>query len=90
MYSTDNLLDLRLLLNEASQLFFICSYHFEFKGVKLNETLDIKSQVEESEEVRIDVKIDPYDERTARYHVKKVQEFISHPYQYHLLFSIHQ
>lgn len=75
-------MDLRQFLSEASQLFFITNYHFESNGVIINESLEISSQENITDGAKINVVIDPFDEKSARYHVKKIQDFSSKPYYY--------
>jgi hypothetical protein len=78
---------MRQFLSEASQLFFINSYHFEYKGQLLNEYTDIISQYDIQNEARINIKIDPHDEKSARYHFNKVQDFLSAPLAHHTIFG---
>ncbi len=87
MYPTDNLFDLRQFFSETSQLFFISNYHFEHVGVRLNELLEIGAHENLDTDANIDIIIDPFDERTARHHLKKVQEFIKSPQAYQNIFG---
>jgi len=87
IYPTDTLLDIRQFLSETSQLFFISSYHFEYKGSPLSEFVEISSQKDIENKARIDIKIDPYEEKSARHHLKKVQELIQHPFLYQNIFG---
>lgn len=73
---------MRQFLSEASQLFFITNYHFESNGVIINENLEISMQENITDGAKINVVIDPFDEKSARYHVKKIQDFSSKPYSY--------
>lgn len=49
--------------------------------------MEVISQHDIQNEARIDIKIDPYDEKTARFHLKKVQEFMSNPYAFQNIFG---
>jgi len=87
IYPTDTLLDIRQFLSETSQLFFISSYHFEYKGSPLSEFIEISAQKDIDNKARIDIKVDPYDEKSARYHLKKAQELLQHPFSYQNIFG---
>ena len=87
IYPTDTLLDIRQFLSDTSQLFFISSYHFEYKRRPLSEFIEISAQKDIENKARIDIKVDSYDEKSARYHLKKVQEFIQSPYSYQNIFG---
>jgi len=87
MYPTDNLFDLRQFFSEMSQLFFINNYHFEYSGHRLNELVEISMHEYIENEAKIDVIIDPFDERSARFHLKKVQEFIQNPQAHQNVFG---
>ncbi len=81
------MLDIRQFLSETSQFFFISSYHFEYRGTPLSEFIEICAHKDIDNKARIDIKIDPYDEKSARYHLKKVQELLQHPYFYQNIFG---
>jgi len=49
--------------------------------------MEVISQHDIQNEARIDIKIDPYDEKTARFHLKKVQEFMANPYAFQNIFG---
>lgn len=87
MYPTDNLFDLRQFFSEMSQLYFINNYHFEYSGNRLNELVEISMHEYIENEAKIDVIIDAFDERSARFHLKKVQEFIQNPQAHQNVFG---
>ena len=87
MYPTDNLFDLRQFFSETSQLYFISNYHFEYMDNRLNELVEIGMHEYLEDDAKIDIVIDPYDERSARYHLKKVQEFIQNPKAHQNIFG---
>jgi hypothetical protein len=49
--------------------------------------MEIGAQADIQDDSRIDIVLDLYDEKNARYHFKKVQEFITNPYPYHNIFG---
>jgi len=87
MYPTDNLFDLRQFFSETSQLYFISNYHFEYMDNRLNELVEVGMHEYLENEAQIDIVIDPFDERSARYHLKKVQEFIQNPKAHQNIFG---
>lgn len=79
--------DLRQFFSETSQLFFISNYHFEFNGITLNELVEISMHEYLQDDSRIDIIIDPFNERFSRYHLKKTQEFLQNPQAYQGIFG---
>lgn len=57
----------------------------------MSEFIEISAQKDIENKARIDIKVDPYDEKSARYHLKKAQELIQNPFQYQNIFgSMHK
>ncbi|KRX07164.1 GSKIP domain [Pseudocohnilembus persalinus] len=74
----DNLGEIKVFLNEQTILNLYTSFYFEYEGQRLSEYVEI-STFEIPENGIINIKLDPLDEKSAKAHVKKINNILNNP-----------
>ncbi|EAR84624.2 translation initiation factor, putative (macronuclear) [Tetrahymena thermophila SB210] len=83
---SDTLLEIRQFLSDSTVLYFFSNYHFVYQNQKLNEYVEFSTYNIQNDEV-LEIKFDPFDEKTAKLHVKNVKEALANPQTLSNIFS---
>lgn len=81
--SKENFSDLRLLLSENTTMTIFENFRFELNGVTLPEFQEIGTTVQN--ESRINLTIEPFDEKSSLYHFERVKQILSDPIEWLML-----
>lgn len=73
----ESLAELKQYLTEGTLFHLYDNFHFELAGKLLPQYAELEGIVQPDSE--LDIVVDPYDERTSMYHVKRVQELVRNP-----------
>lgn len=76
-------MELKQYLGETTPLSLYENYHFTSKGKQVPQYSEIESIIDG--EAVVEVVLRPYDERTIKYHVRKVQQMIASPQHWAVL-----
>ena len=80
------MLDVKQFHLESTFLSLFANYHFEKEGELLNEGIELGMIGVENND-KISLKMDPFDEKSAKFHTKKVYELLENPSKISEIFS---
>ncbi len=78
MVQYEMILELREFLSEHVYTCFFTHYYFEHAGVRLNDYTEL-AELNLTEEPKIYMRPEKYEEKNARAHIKRVKELLSQP-----------
>lgn len=73
----ESLAELKQYLAEGTLFHIYDNFHFELAGKSLPQYSELEGLVQTDSE--LDIVVDAYDERTSKYHVRRVQELVHNP-----------
>ena len=78
MVQYELILEIREFLSEHVYTCFFTNYYLEHNGVKLSDYSDL-SELDMENHPKIFMRTQLYDEKTARVHIKRVEDILSKP-----------
>jgi protein TIF31 len=73
----DSVQDIRQFLLEAAETGHITSYHLELAGQRVSDYVDLSEVADLKEDAELVMVEDSYDDRSARYHVRRLRELLT-------------